>query len=448
MSWLNGMTPSPTIVAANYGDMLLCRNGSLPTGFAATGTGSVQGPFTYFGINLNASRGTIGSMMWMKTYTPPPGNVSLISEPVDFNTRVFTFTYQDIMQWVGYNLNTGDKLWGPTASQAPFDYYGNPGTTTLGGVIAYGNLYSASFSGILYCYDDLTGQLKWTYGNGGEGNSTNAGFTVFYGDYPMQIQSISNGVVYEATNEHTVPNPIYKGSTYRAVNATTGQEIWTLSGYPSEWSTAGTAWATADGFLTCMNGYDQQVYSIGRGPSKLTVNAPDLAAASEQAVVIHGTITDVSAGTQQSTQAADFPSGVPVASDASMTDWMGYVYQQMAFPTNFTGVPITISVVDANGNYRTIGTTTSTSSGTYSLTWTPDIPGDYTVIANFAGSNAYWPSTMMTSFTVSQPHATTAPTPVPATSNTDTYVLASTAAIIVAIIVVGAVIVLLQRKKP
>ena len=87
-----------------------------------------------------------------------------------------------------------------------------------------------------------------------------------------------------------------------------------------------------------MNGYDQQIYSIGRGPSQLTVTAPDLAAASGQPVVIRGTVTDIAAGTQQSQQAADFPNGVPVASDASMTQWMGYVYQQMPLPTNFTGV--------------------------------------------------------------------------------------------------------------
>jgi hypothetical protein len=447
-SVFNTMTPAPTIVAANYGDMLLCRNGSLPTGFAATGTGTIQSPFTYFGVNLNASRGTVGSIMWMKTYNPPAGNVSLISEPVDFQTRVFTFTYQDTMQWVGYNLNTGDMLWGPTASQAPFDYYGNPGTTTLGGVAAYGHIYVSSFSGILYAYNDLTGNLDWTYGNGGAGNSTNTGFSVFYGDYPTQIQSISNGVVYTATNEHTVPNPIYKGSTFRAINATTGAEIWKLSGYPSEWSTAGTAWATSDGFLTAMNGYDQQVYSIGKGPSKLTVTAPDLAAASGQAVVIKGTVTDISAGTQQSTQAADFPNGVPVASDASMTQWMAYVYQQQGFPANFTGVPVTVSVVDSNGNFRTIGTTTSTSSGTYSLTWTPDIAGDYTVVANFAGTNAYWPSSSMTSFNVAQAHPTIAPTTSPVASNTDTYVLSSAAAIIVVIIIVGAVSILMQRKKP
>jgi hypothetical protein len=449
MPWANGMTPTPSIVAVNYGDIMLCRNGSLSTGFAATGTGTQQGPYTYFAVNLNSSKGQIGNVIWTKTYTPPAGNVSVVSEPVDFKNRVFTFSYQETMQWVGYDLDSGTLLWGPTASQSAFDYYGNPGQPTLLGVAAYGHLYVSSFSGILYAYNIKTGVLDWTYGNGGAGNSTNAGFNVFYGDYPTQIQSISNGVVYTATNEHTVPNPIYKGSTFRAINATTGAEIWTLSGYPSEWATAGTEWATADGYLTAMNGYDQQVYSIGRGPSQLTVTAPDLGAASGQPVVIRGTVTDISAGTQQSQQAADFPNGVPVASDASMAGWMGYVYQQMAAPTNFTGVPVSISVIDSNGNQRNIGTVYTTSSGTYSLTWTPDIAGDYSVIASFAGTNGYWPSSMMTSFAVMEAHPTSSPAPTAAPSLADQYILPGIAGIIVAIVIVGIVLALLMlRKRP
>jgi hypothetical protein len=264
MPWANTMTPAPSIVAVNYGDIMLCRSGFLPTGFAATGTGTRQDPYTYLAVNLNASKGSFGQVLWTKTYNPPAGNLTVVAEPVDFQTRVFTFSYQETMQWVGYSLSTGNMIWGPTASQSPFDYYGNPGQPTLLGVAAYGNIYVASFSGITYCYNDLTGEIVFTYGNGGEGNSTNAGFNVFYGVYPTQIQSISNGVIYEATNEHTIPNPIYKGCVVTALNATTGEEIWKLSDYPSEWSTAGTAWATADGYLTMMNGYDQQIYSIGQ----------------------------------------------------------------------------------------------------------------------------------------------------------------------------------------
>ena len=122
-----------------------------------------------------------------------------------------------------------------------------------------------------------------------------------------------------------------------------------------------------------MNGLDNNIYSIGRGPSKLTVTAPDLSAASGQAVVISGTVTDISAGTKQNQQAADFPNGVPVASDSIMKDWMGYVYQQKALPSNFKGVDVTINVVDANGNFRTIGTATTDYTGAYNLVWQPDI---------------------------------------------------------------------------
>ena len=43
---------------------------------------------------------------------------------------------------------------------------------------------------------------------------------------------------------------------------------------------------------------------------------------------------------------------------------MGYVYQQQPLPNNFTGVPVTIDVMDSNGNYRNIGTATTDATGT------------------------------------------------------------------------------------
>ena len=46
----------------------------------------------------------------------------------------------------------------------------------------------------------------------------------------------------------------------------------------------------------------------------------------------------------------------------------------------------------------------------YTLTWTPDIPGNFTVYANFAGTNGYWPSSAETSFAVDTPVATPTPT--------------------------------------
>jgi hypothetical protein len=448
LSALNSISPSPSIVAANYGDMLLCRSGTLPTGFGATRNGAAQAPYTYFGVNLNASKGAVGSILWSKSYNPPPNNLTLSAEPVDFTSRVFTFSYQETMQWVGYDLDSGAMLWGPTASQGAWDYYGYPGTTTLPGVTAYGHLYCSSFGGICYAYNLRTGNIDWTYGNGGEGNSTYGGLQVFYGVYPTQIQAIGNGVIYLATNEHTMPNPFYKGCVATAINATTGEQIWQLSMYPSTWSSPGTEFAIGDGFTTFMNGLDNNVYSVGRGPSQLTVSAPDLAAASGQAVVIKGTVVDISAGTKQDQQAADFPNGVPCSSDASMKDWMGYVYQQKPLPTDFTGVTVSIDVVDTNGNFRNIGTATTDYTGAYSLVWKPDIPGTYNVIASFAGNNGYWPSSATTAFNVMEEHPTATPAPTAAPSMSEVYFIPAIAGLFVFVAIMSVVIIIVLRKRP
>jgi signal transduction histidine kinase len=156
---------------------------------------------------------------------------------------------------------------------------------------------------------------------------------------------------------------------------------------------------------------------------------------------------DTSAGTTQNQQARDFPNGVPVASDACMKEWMGYVYQQKPLPTSFVGVPVSIDVVDANGNFRNIGSTTTSSDGTYSFQWKPDIEGKYTVYASFVGSNGYWPSHVSAAFAVDPVAPTLAPTQALQQSATDTYLLPGIIAIIVAILLVGVVLALLVVKK-
>jgi hypothetical protein len=127
---------------------------------------------------------------------------------------------------------------------------------------------------------------------------------------------------------------------------------------------------------------------------------------------------------------------------------MEYVYMQQPMPSNVTGVPVTLSVLDANGNYRSIGTTTSDGSGMYSLTWTPDIAGDFTVVASFAGTESYYPSSAETSFHASEVTSTTT-APVETTqSAADLYFIPAVVGLFIAIIVVGLAIILLQRKHP
>jgi hypothetical protein len=190
------------------------------------------------------------------------------------------------------------------------------------------------------------------------------------------------------------------------------------------------------------------MYTYGKGPTKLTVSAPQTSLNFEQPLVISGTITDISTGTTDADRSARFPNGVGAVSDASQEAWMAYVYMQQPKPTNATGVPITLNVVDANGNYRTIGTTTSTVDGYFSFTWTPDIAGDYYVYASFAGSESYWPSQTVSSFTVNEEEQHATPTPTQTTGNiTEQYFLPSVLAIIIVIIIVGAVTILLTRRR-
>jgi hypothetical protein len=104
-------------------------------------------------------------------------------------------------------------------------------------------------------------------------------------------------------------------------------------------------------------------------------------------------------------------------------------------------------VLDSNNNYREIGTTTSNSDGFFTLNWKPDIEGQYTVYASFAGSESYWPSHAVTSFAVDPaPPAPAEPEPEPP-SIADQYFLPGLAIIVAAIAIVGAVIVLMLRKR-
>jgi hypothetical protein len=329
-SWRNTTYTAPTVVGAIRGDIMLLYNGTLPSQ-GATFMGTLGfNPYTYFAINLNASRGAIGDVLWSKRVNPPAGNLTVLQAGIDPVNRVFVEDLRETQTFVGYSLDDGSYKW-TTQPQADLDYYGSQASGSLANTFAYGKLYSAAYAGIVYCYNTKTGNRLWTYGNGGAGNNTNSGFEV-PGPYPTFINAIGNGIVYTVTSEHTVETPLFKGALSRAINATDGTEIWTISSYVTEFTTA--SYAIADGFATWFNSYDNSIYTVGRGPSTITVTAPTVAATFGAPVVIQGSVKDISAGTQQNEQAARFPNGVPAISDASMTDWMGYVYQQKPKPTD------------------------------------------------------------------------------------------------------------------
>jgi len=429
---------APAIVYVLPGDIILGRSSAITAGVASTrGT---PNPYTVWAMSLKP--GQEGQLLWKKSYSAPSGNMSRTLGPLDPVNRVWTMTDAETMQWLGYSLEDGSLLWGPTNTPTrAMQFFSSGSGAGQRGVTAYGNLYVQGFGGELFCYNMKDGTLLWKY------NNTNSGMDTSWGLMPIFIAAIAEGKVYAFNNEHSPNAPLYKGYSIYCLNATTGDEIYKMLSWSGQTGGTGTSTAAlADGFLVYYNYYDNQLYSVGKGPSKTTVSAPNLAAAPCQSVLITGTVTDISAGTLQPEQAARFPNGVPAVSDASMSKWMEYVYMDQPKPTDVTGVPVEIFVLDSNNNYRSIGTATTDATGFYSLQWTPDIPGKYTVYATFMGSESYWPSQATTAFAVDESETTAAPTQTPPTV-VEQYFLPSVAAIIVAIIVIGAVIILLERKK-
>ena len=440
-AWSIGTGGLGAIPLIDLNDIMLLVQGTFgghPGDFSAT---VATDPANITAVSLKPE--TRGQVLWTKTYPQAPGNNTRNLSAWDPANGVFVFDDKEVMAHYGYSLKDGSLLWSQTT--LPNDTTVDWNFLALGQtLIANGKVYWTGYSGILYCWDDQTGKLLWTYGNGGKGNSTSSGFETPYGVYPTFISVVVDGKVYLDSTEHSPNSPIYKGEQIRAINATDGTEIWTL--FDDGNQMYGGIAPTSDGYLTYLNTYDCRIYSIGKGPSALTVTAPNVASPLGTPVVIRGTVTDISAGTKQNEQAARFPNGVPAVSDASMTGWMEYVYMQKPKPTDTTGVPVAINVIDSNGNNRQIGTATSDSSGMFTFTWTPDITGSYTVIANFAGSNSYYPSTAESSFAVTAAAPTSSPYPVTTLPPTEMYIAASTIAIIIAIALVG--MVLLLKKKP
>jgi len=203
----------------------------------------------------------------------------------------------------------------------------------------------------------------------------------------------------------------------------------------------------ANGKIVTGNEYDDQIYCIGKGPSETTVAVSPEISTYGSSIMIKGMVTDTSPGTERLAQTALYPNGVPAIADANMQAWMEHLYQQQAFPSTAQGVQVTLSVLDANGNYRDIGTTTSNTDGFYSFNWKPDIEGKYIIYASFAGSNSYWPSHAVTAFSVDSAAPTAAPTAAPAESVADMYFVPAIAGLFVLVIIVLVLLVLMMLRK-
>ena len=87
----------PFIGPANYGDGILCMNGTTPSNGENLALQWVSStPYTYFFVNLNASRGAIGSVLWWSTLNPPANNYTVVLRESIGTLDVFLETYKEM----------------------------------------------------------------------------------------------------------------------------------------------------------------------------------------------------------------------------------------------------------------------------------------------------------------------------------------------------------------
>jgi hypothetical protein len=436
--------------------------------------------------NINYTRG----IMWEKPIVSQMPDGTPISLTISGYTRDYVLLRQTSnlasqsgAGWAveaGYDARTGEKLWGPVnrtypvwhevsviargeewylshdkdtntayayslktgqQSGSPLHLEGNAlGYISRGAAIAYGKGYIFDFGGNVYAIDMATGTLAWRI------IPRETGYSTPYGVNPIWhfgSHSIADGKLFLSEGRMYDP-PLFPGARKLAINVTDGSLVWSVLGFYARICSA-----IADGYLVGWNSYDSQIYVFGKGPTSTTATIAQDVVPFGTSVVIKGTVLDISAGTTDADRSARFPNGVAAVSEESQSAWMEYVYMQQPKPDNATGVLVDLYVIDSNNNYRPIGTTTTDTNGMYSLLWTPDIEGKYTVFASFGGSESYWSSDATTVFAVDAPAPTSTPLPLTEESIADQYFVPAIAGLFVAIIVIGVVLaLLLLRKRP
>jgi hypothetical protein len=407
---------------------------------------------------LSLKPGEEGTLLWDITFTPPEsvpdraitgvfGGGSMSGPTVDPEDGVFIYSQSMTRQWWGFDLETGEQIWGPTDPEPQMKFYGMTGTIFDGKLISSTGLSS----GDLYAYNITTGELLWVY------NASQVGFESPYGGYPISVACICDGKIYAYSTEHSPTQPLWRGSYLRCINASDGAEIWKVL----HWGSA----VAADGFLVGLNFYDNQIYCYGKGPSETTVTVAPKISTEGSSVLIEGTVTD-----QTPAQA-----GTPAIADEDMQAWMEYMYAKQAKPLDAEGVTVKLTAFDPNGNTQEIGPVTSDIYGNFATQWCPPVPGLYTVVATFEGSNSYYGSSAETAFAVDEsvaasplptiqetptqapatptqtPMQTASPTPalaIPPTSDVPTTTYIAIGAAVIIVVAAAAALALRKRKTP
>ena len=350
---------------------------------------------------ISLEPGNEGDLLFYKTWAAPSwwdeGKIQIEFNCISLEDGAAVFWVHDTLQYYCFSTDTGNYMWGPAEPEYYMNYYG---WTELGErppFIWEGKLYSSGAGGVIYCYDLTDGAVLWTYEVADPYQEY-----LFANNWWQFFLFIVDGKLYSAHMEHSAIEPMPRGAPFLCFDATTGDVIWQADGLFRSTRWGGRA-IMGDSVMVTMDSYDNRIYAVGKGQSAITVESPQ-ATEKGSAVTVKGTVMDVSPGCLSDTNLQiRFPNGVPAVSDASMSDWMLYVYKNFERPADATGVQVMLEAVDPNNEYLYIGTATSDAYGNYGFAFKPDTAGTYMIIATFMGSGAYYGSTQTTYLTVADP---------------------------------------------
>jgi len=328
-----------------------------------------------------------GHQLWYQNRTVPFGATNFNAKGPVMN-GIYSIFIKETMQWYGYDIYTGELVWGPSeAYKNAWGMYGGCSVTA-----AYGNFYASAYDGMIHAYNLTTGEHLWDFWTGDSGLETPTGTWPFNGWNGPPV--VADGKIYQGTGEHSADVPLWRGGGLYCVNATTGDLLWKIKGW--YWGSV-----IADGYMVVSNGADNRIYTFGKGPTETTVSIKNNVISKGSSVLIEGTIMDISPASEQEGVIERFPHGLPAVADEDMSEWMEYVYMQKPKPTNATGVDVFLKVLDPNGEYYGVYVTTD-EKGRFSYMWTPGVVGEYKVTAMFEGSESYYLSEETTVFGVDQ----------------------------------------------
>ncbi len=402
------------------------------------GTGGVGSGFVVaYGQGIMAASMTTGQLLFNVTTDTTTGEGGFFSASTSVADHGKFAVRLNDGHWYCWDLHTGQQLWVSELTSWPWGSFGCYGVQSYGGMII-----ANQYDGVA-AYNWTNGKVAWLYqyvpeypyeqpyANDATGVDSYAWFT--------GTAVIADGVLYTYNTEHSPNQPIYRGYKLHAINITTGQGIWNITGSMAPG-------ATSDGYMTAGNSYDGYMYVFGRGKTATTITAPDTVVAQGTGVLIKGTVLDLSPA-QPNT---------PCVSKNSMATEMEYLHMQHPIDgvdhnATMTGVPIVLTAIDSNNNAITIGTvTTSAYYGTFEMPWTPPTEGTYKIIATFAGDDSYGSSSEATAVSVGAETTSTATTSAGPAITVPDYTLtivAGVIAIAVIVIIIGALIMMTIRKK-